>query len=83
MANFVTQCFEKLSKNIGSYPHVIILFKIVQEQLHHFKDENFEISEIIINDILRNVKDLPERVCQRLELLTELFKILGINLSFE
>ena len=44
MRKFVRSCFAKIDKNIDSYPHIVILAKIVKDQVYNFKEENVEIS---------------------------------------
>ena len=58
MEKFVKSCFCSLSEGKDSYPHIIILLKIVEEQLFSFKkDEGRFISETLINDVIRSASD--------------------------
>ena len=70
MKKFVRSCFEKIDKNIDSYPHIVILAKIVKDQVYNFKEENVEIAEILLNDILRSIKDSYDKVNLRFDLFS-------------
>lgn len=70
MSEFVTACFEKLSKGEESFCHIVILYRIVHHQLYFFKEDNLGISDTIIKDIIINANDSPEKVNQRFELLS-------------
>ena len=62
MSKFIDNCFEKINANIDPYPHIYILWKIVTEKLHNFKEQSITISEVIIKDLLRSINDTYERV---------------------
>lgn len=80
---FVLECFKKIAANDHSDIHTEILLKIINEQHYNFKDTNPQVSEFIVQDILANSDDPLDKIEKRLELLTEICRLVGIGVSFE